>query len=80
MTKKFFSTLNYSSCNEDAYTELEALDIKPGDHVACITGSDSITLWGWQTHGILVGVGEACRDRCVPCQFTAGDRIGAGRR
>ncbi|MCP4129922.1 MAG: DUF3419 family protein, partial [bacterium] len=35
----FFETLNYSSCNEDAYTELKALDIQPGDGVACITGS-----------------------------------------
>lgn len=35
----FFSTLNYSSCNEDGATELAALDIKPGDRVACITGS-----------------------------------------
>lgn len=35
----FFSTLNYSSCNEDGATELAALDIKHGDRVACITGS-----------------------------------------
>lgn len=36
---QFFSTLNYSSCNEDGATELAALDIKSGDRVACITGS-----------------------------------------
>ena len=35
----FFHTLNYSSCNEDGLTELRALDVKPGDHVCCITGS-----------------------------------------
>lgn len=35
----FFTTLNYSSCNEDGMTELRALDIVPGDDVCCITGS-----------------------------------------
>lgn len=35
----FFHTLNYSSCNEDGLTELRALDVQPGDHVCCITGS-----------------------------------------
>jgi S-adenosylmethionine-diacylglycerol 3-amino-3-carboxypropyl transferase len=35
----FFHTLNYSSCNEDGFAELRALDIRPGDHVCCITGS-----------------------------------------
>ena len=35
----FFDTLNYSSCNEDGQAELLALDIAPGDHVCCITGS-----------------------------------------
>jgi S-adenosylmethionine-diacylglycerol 3-amino-3-carboxypropyl transferase len=35
----FFTTLNYSSCNEDGLTELKALDISPSDSVCCITGS-----------------------------------------
>ena len=35
----FFHTLNYSSCNEDAITELKALDINENDVVGCITGS-----------------------------------------
>ena len=35
----FFSTLNYSSCNEDGLAELRALDVSPGDVVGCITGS-----------------------------------------
>lgn len=35
----FFTTLNYSSCNEDGETELRALDVGPGDVVGCITGS-----------------------------------------
>lgn len=35
----FFSTLNYSSCNEDGATELKALAITQGDRIACITGS-----------------------------------------
>lgn len=35
----FFTTLNYSSCNEDGLAELRALDVAPGDHVCCITGS-----------------------------------------
>lgn len=39
MRKHFFSSINYSSCNEDPSTELEALRISPGDVVACITGS-----------------------------------------
>ncbi|MCP4895497.1 MAG: DUF3419 family protein [bacterium] len=34
----FFDSLNYSSCNEDGTTELQALAIGPGDEVACITG------------------------------------------
>ena len=35
----FFAGINYSSCNEDPNTELEALNIGSADHVACITGS-----------------------------------------
>jgi len=35
----FFNSLNYSSSNEDGYSELKALDITQGDNVACITGS-----------------------------------------
>ncbi len=35
----FFSTLNYSSCNEDWRTEAAALRIRPGDRVLCVTGS-----------------------------------------
>ena len=39
MSKHFFDGINYSSCNEDPATELEALKICPGDNVACVTGS-----------------------------------------
>lgn len=39
MRKYFFDGINYSSCNEDPATELEALKIGPGDQVACVTGS-----------------------------------------
>ena len=35
----FFNTLNYSSCNEDGLAELRALNVTPGDHVCCVTGS-----------------------------------------
>ena len=35
----FFNTLNYSSCNEDGWAELRALDVARGDDVCCITGS-----------------------------------------
>ena len=35
---RFFSTLNYSSVNEDWRTEARALDIGPGDRVLAITG------------------------------------------
>jgi S-adenosylmethionine-diacylglycerol 3-amino-3-carboxypropyl transferase len=38
-TKSFFSTLNYSSCNEDWRTERRALQVGPGDRVFCVTGS-----------------------------------------
>lgn len=38
MSKHFFDDINYSSCNEDPATELEALQIGPGDIVACVTG------------------------------------------
>jgi S-adenosylmethionine-diacylglycerol 3-amino-3-carboxypropyl transferase len=34
----FFSTLNYSSCNEDWRTEARALEIGPGDRVVAVTG------------------------------------------
>jgi len=37
--KPFINDINYSSCNEDPETELEALKISPGDHVACVTGA-----------------------------------------
>jgi S-adenosylmethionine-diacylglycerol 3-amino-3-carboxypropyl transferase len=37
--KRFFSTLNYSSCNEDWRTERRALRIGPGDRVLSVTGS-----------------------------------------
>jgi S-adenosylmethionine-diacylglycerol 3-amino-3-carboxypropyl transferase len=39
MDKRFFSTLNYSSVNEDWRTEAEALRITGRDRVLCITGS-----------------------------------------
>ncbi len=35
----FFSTLNYSSCNEDWRSERAALRIGPEDRVLCVTGS-----------------------------------------
>ncbi len=35
----FFSTLNYSSVNEDWRTEARALEIGPDDRVLCVTGS-----------------------------------------
>lgn len=35
----FFETLNYSSVNEDWRTEAAALQLRPSDHVLCVTGS-----------------------------------------
>ncbi|MBI2930093.1 MAG: DUF3419 family protein [Planctomycetes bacterium] len=39
MAKGFFSSLNYSSCNEDWRTERRALRIGPADRVLAVTGS-----------------------------------------
>ncbi|NIP81285.1 MAG: DUF3419 family protein [Gemmatimonadetes bacterium] len=36
---QFDATLNYSSVNEDWDTELQALQVRPGDDVICVTGS-----------------------------------------
>ena len=35
----FFSTLNYSSCNEDWRTERQALQADTNDHILCVCGS-----------------------------------------
>ncbi|MBI3070932.1 MAG: DUF3419 family protein [Deltaproteobacteria bacterium] len=37
--RDFFTTLNYSSCNEDWRTEARALEIGPTDRVVAVTGS-----------------------------------------
>lgn len=37
--KKFMTTLNYASCNEDWRSEWHALKIAPDDRILCITGS-----------------------------------------
>jgi S-adenosylmethionine:diacylglycerol 3-amino-3-carboxypropyl transferase len=37
--KKFFEKINYSACNEDSYSEIEALNINNNDIILCLTGS-----------------------------------------
>ena len=37
----FLETINYSSSNEDSYSEWKALSIGPDDSILCITGSGS---------------------------------------
>ncbi|HKZ00179.1 MAG TPA: DUF3419 family protein, partial [Rhabdochlamydiaceae bacterium] len=49
----FYSRLSYSFGNEDWITELEALRIKPGDRVVCITASGDRPL-----HLLLADLGE----------------------
>lgn len=44
MELSILTTLGYSSCNEDAQSELTALAIKPADTVLCITGSGARVL------------------------------------
>ena len=39
MKTDFWNGLNYSSCNEDGYAELRALNLSAGDTVCCVTGS-----------------------------------------
>ena len=36
---RFYERLNYSFGNEDPFTELKALRIKPSDTVVCVTAS-----------------------------------------
>jgi len=42
--KSFYETVNYSAANEDAASELAALEISPSDSVLCITGSGARVL------------------------------------
>ncbi len=60
---QFFSRLSYSLGNEDCRTEHEALKIKPGDKVVCITASGDRPL-----HLLLADVGEIVTVDANPCQ------------
>lgn len=63
MRKDFFNYINYSSCNEDPLTELEALQLGPGDRVACITGSGDRPL-----HMLLGNPDQVCAFDVNPVQ------------
>ncbi|MFH1941768.1 MAG: DUF3419 family protein [bacterium] len=42
--KTFLETVNYTSCNEDSRSEIEALQINQGDKILCISGSGARSL------------------------------------
>lgn len=42
--EKFFEKINYSACNEDSRSEIEALNINENDVILCITASGARSL------------------------------------